>query len=57
MTNDKKDRYVPSKRVKAWHRKTGDGKSLRVFAREMFAAKDVGYECARDWMTSKGVRP
>lgn len=53
------DRYVPSKRLRNWHRKSTAGRgmtSLRDFARTMDQAKDAGFETARDWLVSKGAR-
>jgi hypothetical protein len=52
-------RYVPSKRLRNWHRKSTAGRgmtSLRDFARAQDSAKDSGYETARDWLVSKGIR-
>ena len=53
------DRFVPSKRIKTWHRASKAGKSLREFAR--FLAQDQNADenakrTARAWLGGKGLR-
>lgn len=50
------DRLVPGKRLRNWHRRYGQGLTLRAFVRGL-ASQAEESRVAKLWLASKGARP